>query len=272
LDFRSGKKILSNPLAGPCVLVYLHSEPQNVWNKAMKRLLLLLTVTFGLVSQPLLAAETPRGNLLELHSCELYAGGCTVSSEATQGGRYMLRLWDFTGGTFNGTDFQGLRLAVLQSSPDNLAASGSKPGEAVLYLPQSATAIQREALAAWVKSSQPDFSAIKLQSRVVPFAVVKTDTGYAFSAGSFVSVSTRSLEKCESGSCGEALWYEPRTPTSVFTVAVNNSSQVNEPLLKLTWVDSAKRSVFLGHFGEPATATEVFVTMNELCGFPKSFF
>ncbi|HVV71875.1 MAG TPA: hypothetical protein VHI52_10310, partial [Verrucomicrobiae bacterium] len=45
------------------------------------------------------AATVPRGTLIELHSCELYAGGCIVSSESTLGGRYMLRAWNFSGGT-----------------------------------------------------------------------------------------------------------------------------------------------------------------------------
>jgi len=37
---------------------------------------------------PCLWAEAPvRGSMLELHSCELYAGGCVVSSEATQRGQ-----------------------------------------------------------------------------------------------------------------------------------------------------------------------------------------
>ncbi|MBC8094184.1 MAG: DUF1326 domain-containing protein, partial [Akkermansiaceae bacterium] len=139
----------------------------------MKRFLSLCLVTLGLISNPVLATEAPRGNLLELHSCELYAGGCTVSAEAPQGGRYMLRIWDFSGGTFKDTAFQGLRLAVLQASPDNLAANDSKSGAAVVYLPQAATQPQRDALLAWLKSSQPDFQPQSLQTRVEPLDLTK---------------------------------------------------------------------------------------------------
>ena len=236
----------------------------------MKRFTLVLTgiLSFGIPT--LFAGEAPRGNLLELHSCELYAGGCTVSSEATQGGRYMVRVWDFSSGEFNGASLKGLKVALLQTSRDNLAASDSKATESIAYLPDTATAAQREALVAWLKSSQPGCHSENLRTRVVPLDLRKTDAGYAFSAGKFVSVETRSLEKCDSGSCGEALWYEPRTATSVFTVAVNSTSQVTEPWLELTWKDSAKRSVFLGRFDD--STSEVFVTMNELCGTAKSLF
>lgn len=237
----------------------------------MKRILFPILGLLTLLSQSLFADEAPHGSVIELHSCELYAGGCTVSAEAPQGGHYMLRVWDFTGGTFNSTEFKGLRAAALQSSTDNLAARDSKSSEAVIYLPASATKEQRAALLAWLKSNQPDFQPEKIQIRVEPLELTKNDQGYSFSAGQFIRLETRSLEKCDAGSCGEALWYEPRTATSVFTVAVNRTSIVNEPFLKLTWADSAKRSIFLGRFGEPGTSKEIFVTMNEFCGAPDKF-
>ena len=214
----------------------------------------------------LLAAGVPHGSLLELHSCELYAGGCTVSSEAPQGGRYMVRAWQFTGGSFAGSDLTGLQMAVLQSSYDNLAASKSRPGDAVLYLPETATPAQRQALQAWLKSSQPDLSSAMPQIRTVPLKFTSSEKGCSFSAGDFVSVSTASLESCDLGGCGESLWYTPRAATTVFTVAVDQSSRVTEPLLKLTWDDAGKRSIFLGKFGDASPARDVYVTATDLCG------
>ena len=70
----------------------------------MKRLVYLVSGLAGFGLNLAFAGDMPpRGNLLELHSCALYAGGCVVSSEATLEGRYMLRAWNFTSGTFNGT-------------------------------------------------------------------------------------------------------------------------------------------------------------------------
>jgi hypothetical protein len=219
-----------------------------------------------------LANETPHGSLLELHSCELYAGGCTVSSESPQDGRQMLRVWNFRGGEFKGTALKGLQLAVLQNSSDNLAARDSKSGEAVVYLPQAATPAERDVLLEWLQSSQKDFQPARLQTRVVPFQLTRSENKYAFSAGDFISIKTVSLESCDFGSCGEELWYQPRARTSVFTVAVNSASQVEEPLLKLTWNDGGRRSVFLGRFGETVSAKDVYVTMSDLCAPGKSLF
>lgn len=184
----------------------------------------------------------------------------------------MVRAWDFTGGTFEGASFTGLQLAVLQNSPDNLADTDSQSGDAIVYLPQAATAEQRTALLAWLKLNQTDFHPVKLQTRVVPLQFTKSEKGYSFSAGEFVSVKTASLRDCAMGNCGEALWYQPRTTTSLFTVAVNSSSEVSEPLLKLKWNSSGNRSIFLARFGEPIPARNLYVNLSELCGPTNTLF
>src|SRR6266567_9065362 len=109
----------------------------------MKRLIFVsIGLLSGLALNNVLAGDLPRGTLLELHSCELYAGGCVVSSEATLGGRYLLRAWDFTGGKVNGTDLTGLRVAVLEAGSDNLAADKTTTDQAVVYLPANANPAQ----------------------------------------------------------------------------------------------------------------------------------
>jgi hypothetical protein len=235
----------------------------------MKTLVILLSGAMGLAMNAAIAGNAPAGNLLEVHSCEVFAGGCVVSSEAQQGGRYMLRVWEFNGGGLDGRSVSGQCVAVLQLSPDNLAATDSRSGEAVVYLPKSATESQRESLLAWVR--QPDFRPSRLSTRIAPIAMVKSAQGYAFKAGDFISVETKPVARCESNACGEMLWYEPRSATSLFTVAVSRALRVDEPLLKLKWNDDGKRNAFLGRFGAPDSARNVQVTMSELCGGSQLF-
>jgi hypothetical protein len=235
----------------------------------MKKLALLFagfTVSFAF------AGDAPHGSLLELHSCEVYAGPCVVSAESPQEGRYMARAWDFTGGSFHGTDFSGLQVAVLQSSPDNLAATDSASGNAVVYLPKNANAIQRDALLAWVKSSQSDFHPAKLQTRTVPLQFTKSDQGFAFSAGNYLVVKTAKLDVCKMGGCGETLAYQPRASTSVFTVVLNRGSQVSEPLLELKWDAAGNRDIFLARFGQNIPAQNLYVSLGELCGSSRTLF
>jgi hypothetical protein len=230
----------------------------------MEKLMLALVGVVFVAARTLAGVDQPRGNLVELHSCELYAGGCVVSSEATLGGRYMFRAWDFTGGAYAGTDLAGLKVAALQISSENLAAEKTRADRSVIYLPQDATRAQREALVAWLKTQIPELKAGKISTHVAPIKVSGNGTGYSVSVGTSIAVRTAGLESCETGACGEALWYEPRSASSMFTVALNRASRVTEPLLKLKWDDAGKRSVFIGKFGE--TTRKEFVTSSDWCG------
>ncbi len=221
-------------------------------------------LTFGHSSA--FAEAPPRGTLLELHSCELYAGGCIVSSEATQGGRYMLRVWNFTQGEIGNANLAGLQVALLQVSPDNLAVQDSAPGQSVLYLPQNSSAAQQLALEQWVRSAAAMPPQGNFETRFVPMELTSLKDGYQFTAGKYLAVQTASLASCPTGSCGEALWYTPRSTASVFTVALDRSSSVSEPLLKLKWDDSGKKSVFLAKFGERTPARNLYVSTVDLCG------
>jgi hypothetical protein len=231
----------------------------------MRKLAFSLLSVFSLSLINLRAGDQPRGSVLELHSCELYAGGCVVSSEEPMDGRQMLSIWTFAGGGFAGSQLSGLQLAVLQSSSENLAAAGTKSGDAVAYLPSSATSEQRAALLAWLKASQPEFKPAHLQTRVVAFQSSKSASGLTFAAGDFVSVKTAPIESCETGACGEALWYSPRATTTIFTVAVDKASTITEPMLKLKWRDAGKRSIFLAKFGEETPAKNIYVTAADFC-------
>lgn len=238
----------------------------------MKKMAFLSIVIGCFALYPAFADDQPRGSLMEVHSCELYAGGCVVSSEATLGGRYMLRAWNFTGGNFAGADLAGLQVALLESSTDNLAASKTVCDRAVVYLPETATASQRKALVAWIKSNSVELKSAKLESRIVPLRLEKSENGYHFSAGDLISVNASTSAACGMGSCGEELWYTPRSTTTVFTVVANRSSHVSEPWLKLRWDDAGKRSVFLAKFGESASTKEIYVTAADFCGTEAKLF
>src|SRR5215510_13225331 len=128
------------------------------------RKLALLLAGISLPVAGAFASGEPRGTLMELHSCELFAGGCVVSSEATLGGKYMLQAWNFSGGSYAGCDLAGLQLAVLHSSAQNLAFDKAVSDQAIIYLPEKATPKQRKSLTAWATSRINGGSATKIQT------------------------------------------------------------------------------------------------------------
>jgi hypothetical protein len=230
----------------------------------MKRWL-AFTVSFLLGALGLRAEQSPHGELLELHSCQLYIGGCIASAEATQDGRYLLRVWSFSNGSHNGTALKGLQVALLETSEQNLADKNAQPSALVVYLPQSATPAQSVALVDWLRNANPELSSVRVQTRVVPMQLIRAGDTVTFAAGDSVRIQIRPLESCGLASCGESLWYTPRSRLSSYTVGVTSESIVREQLLALTWIDHGKNNVFQGSFGEGTTAQAAFITPAMAC-------
>jgi hypothetical protein len=211
---------------------------------------------------PVWAASPPRGQVAELHSCEVYAGGCIVSSEATMGGRYVLRAWQFDSGEFQGVKLAGLSLALLETGSQNLADRANRAESAVAYVPENISPAQRGALVAWARqnTTTPISTA---DIRAVPLRMQVNDRDVTVSLGPDISFSGTAAPDCGMTSCGESLWYQPRTATSWFTVDLLTRSCVVEPALALKWEDHGRRTLFLGRFGDPVSSNP-----TDLCGAP----
>src|SRR6516225_8555130 len=94
----------------------------------------------------------PTGEFVELHSCDLYTGGCTASSESTLLGRQLLRVWAIRQGTWNHQDLADLKVAVLEVGSGNLAEKEGLAEKAEIYVPKGLDTARKEALLSWVTS------------------------------------------------------------------------------------------------------------------------
>ena len=231
----------------------------------MKTLVASIAIVFFLAGASLRAAENLHGDLLELHSCQLYIGGCIASSESPQDGRYLLRVWNISDGSHGGIPLRGLQVALLEVADENLALGQTKPNAAMAYLPQSATPPQAAALLDWLKSSNPELARMKLPTHTVPMQFTSTHGMASFSAGDFLQMAVQPFQPCGLVSCGESLWYTPRSATTSYTVGVTSKSVVHEPALALRWIDHGKNNVFQGRFGEGTTGSAAFQPPAFVC-------
>jgi hypothetical protein len=233
----------------------------------MKKLMALMATVALIagVDQSLQAADTPRGDFLELHSCQLYIGGCIASSESTLEGRYLLRVWNFTGGTHNNVKLGGLQVALLEMGNQNLATKNTIPARSVIYLPATATRTQSAALVDWLRSQVPGQNPATLLTRSIPMDFHRSDGGVTFAAGDNAQIDVVPFETCGLISCGESLWYTPRSAVTTYTVGLTRKSVVREPLLSLKWIDHGKNNVFLGRFGEGTTTQAAFTSPMLAC-------
>jgi hypothetical protein len=198
----------------------------------------------------------PSGEFVELHSCDLYTGGCTASSESTLLGRQLFRVWSISQGTWGNQDLAGLKVAVLELGSVNLAEKGALADKAEIFVPKGLAAARKEALLLWVASQ-----GIGPASR----RVVQTDIAYQRSGratanaavGDSISLSTMPIGKCSSGGCGQALWYEPQVKHSSFEVVASRTSKIRDSSMNFLWTDHDRPNVFLASFGPNGSSTQL---------------
>jgi hypothetical protein len=194
----------------------------------------------------------PTGEFVELHSCDLYTGGCTASSESTLLGRQLFRVWSISQGTWDNQDLTGLKIALLEVGSENLAEKGALAERAKIFVPKGLVPAQKRALLSWVATQG-----------IVPSStpVVEADINYRRSGaetevtvGDVVSLSTMAIGKCSSGACGQALWYEPQINHSSFEVVASRVSKIRDSDLNFLWMDHDRPNVFLSSFGSSDSA------------------
>ena len=95
--------------------------------------------------------------------------------------------------------------------------------------------------------------------------LAKNGSSVTFSGGQFVALAAKPFEPCGLTSCGEALWYTPRSTLTAYTVEVVDKLTVHEPLLALRWIDHGKNSVFNGRFDGAQVAAATFSSPTMTC-------
>jgi hypothetical protein len=198
----------------------------------------------------------PSGEFVELHSCDLYTGGCTASSESTLLGRQLIRVWSIRQGTWDNQDLAGLKVAVLELGSVNLAERGAFAEKAEIFVPKGLVAAQEEALLSWVTSQ----GILPGSTRVVEDEIVYQRSGRAaaeVSVGDSISLSTMAIGKCSSGACGQALWYQPQVKHSSFEVVASRVSKIRDSSMNFLWTDHDRPNVFLASFGPNTSSAQL---------------
>jgi hypothetical protein len=198
----------------------------------------------------------PSGEFVELHSCDLYTGGCTASSESTLLGRQLFRVWSISQGTWDNQNLAGFKVAVLELGSVNLAESGAFVEKAEVFMPKALAKAQKEALLSWVNSQ----GIVPPSTQVEEADITYRRSGRAsanVAVGDSISLSTMAISKCSSGACGQALWYEPQVKHSSFEVVATRVSKIRESSMNFLWTDHDRPNAFLARFGPNANSVQL---------------
>ena len=154
---------------------------------------------------------------------------------------------------------KGLAVALLETGSENLADRDQKAERAVAYVPENVSPAQRAALLTWARTT----TAAPVQVHAVAMTMNVAGDAISVRLGRDIAFTATGAPACGLASCGEMLWYEPRSAMSSFTVDQLTVSHVVEPALALKWQDHGRRTLFLGRFGDPEISNP-----TGLCGAP----
>lgn len=216
----------------------------------MKKIALSVALS-GLVSAALAAnPASVTGTYVEARTAEVFAGACIMNGEAATAGREALLAWKVDHGQVNGVALDGLAVVAALASDTNLGiheiGGESTPARAAIYVDARATAAQRQALVAMVKS---------LSGNLIGSVVQETATPIQFADGGHeITVSTDTLTLAvekhlnHDPSCGNKQWFNPLTGGVHAEMGTTDQNAYSGPSLCTRWSDPNKRSSFFGTF------------------------
>lgn len=218
----------------------------------MKKLALAVACLSVTMTMTTLSARsvTLTGTYVEARTSEVFAGGCIINSEAGTTGREALLAWKVDRGRFNGVPLDGLAVVAAVSGDTNLSVHeiGGEVANtrAALFVDARATAAQRKALVAMVRT---------LSNGIVSTIVESTPTPIEFVAGDRdIQVSTKVLrlgvrkELNHTATCGNKQWFSPLSTVHHAEMGTAAENAFSGASLGTKWSDPDKRSAFFGTF------------------------
>lgn len=221
----------------------------------MKAFSLLLTTILWMVSTEATFAGTITGEYLEARTCDVYTGPCFANAEMALAGKEAVLAWKIEKGTWKDVTIDGLGVALVVKAEGTLGSDGvfpMKPGKtaAVIIVDENASAEQRDALVAFVKSSAKDLTKNVLN---VVSAPIKLENDHlegkgVFTAGKLASIETRKMKKNDCVCTNELIYYQPLTKVENFSPAYTLRQSYQGEGLNGKWTNNNTRSAFLATF------------------------
>jgi hypothetical protein len=216
----------------------------------MKRLacsaLLVVCAAVALVARP--AAIT--GTYVEARTSEVFAGACVVNGEAATTGREALLAWKVGRGAFNGVTLDGLAVVAAVSGDSNLSVheigGDFAQTRSALFVDSQATAAQRTALVALVKSLAKDVVGDVIETK--PARIDFVDSGHAIRVSTDVVRLVVEKHLDHDVSCGNKQWFGPLSTVVEAEMGTTVENAFDGAALGTKWSDPNKRSGFVGTF------------------------
>jgi hypothetical protein len=216
----------------------------------MKKLALALassSLTFATLAA---GPNSVTGTYVEARTAEVFAGACVVNSEGGTTGREALLAWKVDRGQVNGVTLDGLAVVAALASETNLGiheiGGESTPARAAIYVDSRATAAQRKALVAMVRSLSGGLIGSVVQETAAPIQFA--DNGHQITVSTDTVKLAVAKHLSHDASCGNKQWFSPLTRVDRAEMGTTDENEFSGPALCTKWSDPNKRSSFFGTF------------------------
>lgn len=210
----------------------------------------------SLLYLPLLLSPTVspsiQGQYLEARTCDVYAGSCFANADTGITGKNAVMAWKIDSGSYGGVSLDGLSVVAVVSSKETLGLKRQSSGKAVILVDEQASALQRDALVAFVKTQAGDLvqDIVAVRSRPVSLSVCLCEgEGCANLNAAEVMISTRCIDAEHDKACGnESTLYAPLAQGVSAKAAMTTEHRFQGSGLNETWSDPGRRGAFVGSF------------------------
>src|ERR1043166_8391844 len=189
---------------------------------------------------------TIKGDYVEVRTASVFAGACHFNGEVVTAGREALMAWNFSSGSWQGTDLAGLKAIAVVSADANLENSTASRRSEII-LDNSASHDQKAAMLAALKSRYAATLGAIVSVRSAPISFKHEDKTYEVSsAEAAINVEAMANDLC----CRQPnlVWYTPLVQLSGRKVGYTLKAAYSGNTVGDTWERDGENSAFYGSF------------------------
>ena len=200
------------------------------------------------------ATAAVTGDYIEVRSADVYTGPCFANSQVDLEGKQAILAWKVRSGDWQGVNLAGLSVVAVVDARATLGDPyhNPYPASAVLIVEQRATAAERQALEAMVRSEAGKLvgHVVRVEAAPIQLAVGQDSQhgSVSLEAGNLVRVRTRSLCSGDHICGNEEIYYPPLVKTADAMPAFTIEEAFHGKGLGMVWTRADTRSAYVGSF------------------------
>jgi len=214
----------------------------------MKRLYFgAFAIAGALVASSAQAAPAITGDYVESRSANVFIGACHHEGEVQTNGRNAVLAWSIKDGSFNGVSLKGVTAVAVVAADKHVELADARR-RSVLYVSDSATAAQREALVSLLKERAAKALGELVGVKVAPVAFDASGDTYRVHVANTAQLKVRKQTQQLCCKQNYELWGKPFVSVKDAKAGYCVSAEFKDNSLIESWSASDQNNAYFGQF------------------------